>query len=90
MSLGGSIEFGGHTFTIESHADGTVLPHISLNMGGDEIIVYPEKKEFQDYIPAELAMVKVNTIFANNESNSAETLSIVCCKQGSVCSVSVA
>lgn len=41
-----SVEIGGHTFYVEADFDGTVVTQMSLNVAGDIVVVYPEKKEF--------------------------------------------
>ncbi len=41
-----SVEIGGHTFYVEADFDGTVVTQMSLNVAGDTVVVYPEKKEF--------------------------------------------
>lgn len=43
-----SIVIGGHTFYISAYFDDTVITQISLNVAGNTIVVYPEKKEFTD------------------------------------------
>ena len=48
MTPDDSVEVGGHTFYVSSYADGTVLTQMTLKVGGDIIVVYPEEKEFTD------------------------------------------
>lgn len=43
-----SIEIGGHLFYISANFDGKTVTQMSLNIAGDTVIVYPEKKEFTD------------------------------------------
>ncbi len=43
-----SIEIGGHRFYISAYFDDTVLTQMSLEIGGDTVVVYPEKKKFMD------------------------------------------
>ena len=43
-----SIVIGGHTFYISAYFDDTVITQMSLNVAGDIIVVYPERKEFTD------------------------------------------
>lgn len=48
MTPDSSVEVGGHTFYVSAAADGTVATQMSLEVGGDTIIVYPEEKEFPE------------------------------------------
>lgn len=48
MSPDSSVEIGGHTFYISTSADGTAVTQMSLEAGGDTIVVYPEEKEFPE------------------------------------------
>lgn len=41
-----TVEIGGHTFSLNASADGDVVTQMSLNIGGDTVVVYPQKKEF--------------------------------------------
>lgn len=43
-----SVEIGGHTFYVNAAADGTMVTQMSLEVGGDTIVVYPEEKEFPE------------------------------------------
>lgn len=43
-----SVSIGGHTFYVAAEFDDSALIRMNLNVGGDEIIVYPEEKEFTD------------------------------------------
>ena len=43
-----SVEIGGHTFYVSAAFDDTAVTQMSLNIGGDIIVVYPEEKEFTD------------------------------------------
>ena len=43
-----SVEIGGHTFYVSAAFDNTAVTQMSLNIGGDIILVYPEEKEFTD------------------------------------------
>jgi len=46
MTPQSSVEVGGHTFYVSPRFDGTAVTQMSLNVGGDTIVVYPERKEF--------------------------------------------
>ncbi len=46
MSPDDSVEIGGHTFYVSAYFDGTALTQMSLKIGGDTVVVYPEEKEF--------------------------------------------
>ena len=41
-----SVEVGGHTFYVSAYIDNTEITQMSLNVAGEKVIVYPEKKEF--------------------------------------------
>lgn len=41
-----TVTIGGHEFSVESETDGTAVTQMSLDVAGDTVIVYPEKKEF--------------------------------------------
>ena len=41
-----SVTVGGHTFYVDAYFDGTVVTQMSLNVGGDTVVVYPEEKDF--------------------------------------------
>lgn len=46
MTPDDSIEISGHTFYVSACFDDTVVTQMSLEVGGDIVTVYPEKKEF--------------------------------------------
>ncbi len=46
MTPDDSVEVDGHTFYVSAYFDNTVVTRMSLNVAGDPVIVYPEKKEF--------------------------------------------
>lgn len=48
MSPDDCIEINGHLFYVSAYFDGTVVTQMSLNVGGDTVIAYPEKKKFID------------------------------------------
>lgn len=48
MTPDDSIEIGGHTFTVESQTDGSVVTQMSFQAGDKTAVVYPEKKTFTD------------------------------------------
>ena len=41
-----TVKIGGHTFKVSAYFDNTVVTQMSLNVAGDTVVVYPEKKEF--------------------------------------------
>ena len=41
-----SVEVGGHTFYVSAYFDDTAVTQMSLKVGGQEVVVYPEEKEF--------------------------------------------
>lgn len=49
MSPDDTVEVGGHSFSISAYFDNTVVTQMTLNIAGEAVVVYPEKKEFSDY-----------------------------------------
>lgn len=43
-----SVRVNGHRFYVDAYFDGEVVTQMSLNVAGETVIVYPEKKEFTD------------------------------------------
>lgn len=43
-----TVEVGGHTFSVSASFDNETVTQMSLSVGGDEIVVYPERKTFTD------------------------------------------
>ena len=43
-----SVDIGGHIFYISAYFDNTAITQMSLNVAGDTVTVWPEKKEFTD------------------------------------------
>lgn len=48
MSPDSFVEIGGHIFCLDAPTDGTAVTQMSLEIGGDTIVVYPEAKEFPE------------------------------------------
>lgn len=48
MTPDDSVRVGGHRFYVSAYFDGTVVTQMSLNVGGDTVVVYPEEKEFSE------------------------------------------
>lgn len=46
MTPDDSLEIDGHTFYVSAYFDETVITQMSLEVDGDIVAVYPEKKEF--------------------------------------------
>lgn len=46
MTRDDQIEVGGHTFCLDAPASGEVVTQMQVRVGGDSVVVYPEKKEF--------------------------------------------
>lgn len=46
MTPDDTVEIGGHTFKVSAYFDNTVVTQMSLNVAGNTVAVYPEKKEF--------------------------------------------
>lgn len=43
-----SIEIDGHTFYVSASFDGTAVTQLTMEVAGQEVVVYPEEKEFTD------------------------------------------
>ncbi|MBS6395815.1 MAG: carboxypeptidase regulatory-like domain-containing protein [Clostridiales bacterium] len=43
-----TVEVGGHTFQVSAYIDNTVPTYMNLEVAGDTVAVYPQKKEFTD------------------------------------------
>lgn len=48
MTPDDAVEVGGHTFYVSAYFDESAVTQMSLSVGGDTIVVYPEEKEFTD------------------------------------------
>lgn len=48
MTPSDTVEIGGHTFGVYSYTTGTAVTQMSLEIGGNTVVVYPEEKEFTD------------------------------------------
>lgn len=46
MTPDDSVEVGGHTFYVSAYFDGSVVTQMSLEIAGDTVVVYPERKTF--------------------------------------------
>lgn len=46
MSPEDSVEIGGHVFYVDAYFDGSAVTQISLEVGGDQVAVYPQEKKF--------------------------------------------
>lgn len=46
MTPDDSVEVGGHTFYVSAYFDGSAVTQMSLEIAGDTVVVYPEKKTF--------------------------------------------
>lgn len=43
-----SIEIDGHTFYVSASFDGTAVTQLTMDVAGQEVVVYPKEKEFTD------------------------------------------
>ena len=48
MTPDDSVEIGDHTFYVSAFFDGSVVTQMSLEVGGNTVVAYPEEKEFTD------------------------------------------
>ena len=46
-----TVEVGGHTFRVHTEQTGTALTQLSVQVGNDTVIAYPEEKQFTDQPP---------------------------------------
>ncbi len=58
MDPDSTVEVGGHTFRVETETDGTAVTQMSLEVGGDTIVVYPEEKNFSGIATISLLPIK--------------------------------
>ena len=58
MDPDSTVEVGGHTFRVETETDGTAVTQMSLEVGGDTIVVYPEEKDFSGIATISLLPIK--------------------------------
>ena len=42
-----SIEIDGHTFYVSASFDGTAVTQLTMDVAGQEVVVYPKEKELQ-------------------------------------------
>lgn len=48
MTPDDTVEIGGHEFRVSAYFDGTVVTQMSMKVGGDVVVAYPDEKEFTD------------------------------------------
>ncbi len=48
MTRDDQVEVGGHTFSLDAPVTGEAVTQMNMQIGGDSVVVYPEKKEFTD------------------------------------------
>lgn len=48
MTPDDTVEVGGHEFRVSAYFDGTVVTQMSMKVGGDVVVAYPDEKEFTD------------------------------------------
>lgn len=57
MTPDSSIEVGGHIFKVNADFDGSVITQMSLNVAGQEVVIYPERKNFEDNVLKEESLL---------------------------------
>lgn len=63
MTPDSSVEIGGHTFYVNAASDGTMVTQMSLEVGGDTIVVYPEEKEFPENGVMPLSLLPIEEVY---------------------------
>lgn len=48
MTPDDTVEVGGHEFRVSAYFDGMVVTRMSMKVGGDVVVAYPDEKEFTD------------------------------------------
>lgn len=48
MAPDDSVEVGGHTFYVSAYFDGSAVTQMTMEIAGNMVVVYPEKKKFTD------------------------------------------
>ncbi len=54
-----TVEIGGHIFRVSAYFDGTVVTQMSMRVGGDTVVVYPDKKKFTDDEEADVSALSL-------------------------------
>ena len=54
MTPDSTVEFGGHVFRVAANFTGNAVTQLSLNIGGDTVVIYPQEKEFGGTEPISL------------------------------------
>lgn len=57
MTPDSSIEIGGHIFKVNADFDGSEITQMSLNVAGQEVVIYPERKNFSDNVLEEESLL---------------------------------
>lgn len=55
------IEIGGHVFKVNADFDGSKITQMSLNVAGQEVVIYPERKNFSDNVLEEESLLPLPT-----------------------------
>ncbi len=81
MTPDDSLEIDGHTFYVSAYFDETVITQMSLEVDGDIVAVYPEKKEFtadgSGILPLSLMPLEERNLFVDLNGYSPVELTMV-------------
>ena len=61
MTPDSGIEVGGHVFKVNADFDGSEITQMSLNVAGQEVVIYPERKKFEDNVLEEESLLPLPT-----------------------------
>lgn len=68
MTPDSTIAIGGHVFKVNADFDGSEITQMSLNVAGQEVVIYPERKNFEDNVLEEESLLPLKTkYFTVNE-----------------------
>lgn len=57
MTPDSTIAIGGHVFKVNADFDGSEITQMSLNVAGQEVVIYPERKNFSDNVLEEESLL---------------------------------
>ena len=76
MTPDSQIEIGGHTFRVNADFDGSVITQMSLKVAGQEVVIYPERKNFSNDVLEEESLLPLPTPDAGELGSYSEPLKV--------------
>lgn len=61
MTPDSTVTIGGHIFKVNADFDGSEITQMSLNVAGQEVVIYPERKNFSDNVLEEESLLPLPT-----------------------------